>query len=42
MKEFLDKHPEPILSTHRRPRLYHRKEDLDRNLNLLRKAGMPE
>ncbi len=42
MKEFLDKHPERIRSTCRSSRLYHRKEDLDRNLNLLRKAGMPE
>ncbi len=42
MKEFLDKHPERILSTYRSPRLYHRKEDMNRYLNLLRKAGMPK
>ena len=42
MKAFLDKHPERILSNYQHPRLYKRKEDLDRYLNLLRKAGMPE
>ena len=42
MKAFLDKKPRTTLSNYRSPRLYKRKEDLDRYLNLLRKAGMPE
>ena len=42
MKAFLDKHPERTLSNYKYPRLYKRKEDQDRYLNLLRKAGMPE
>ncbi len=42
MKAFLDKRPGYTLSNYRHPRLYKRKEDLDRYLNLLRKAGMPE
>ena len=42
MKVFLDKHPRTTLSKYRSPRLYKRKKDLDRYLNLLRKAGMPE
>jgi len=42
MKAFLDKKPRTTLSNYRSPRLYKRKEDRDRYLNLLRKAGMPE
>ena len=42
MKAFLDKKPQTTLSNYRSPRLYKRKEDLDRYLNLLRRAGMPE
>ncbi len=42
MKAFLDKKPRTTLSNYRSPRLYKQKEDLDRYLNLLRKAGMPE
>jgi tetratricopeptide (TPR) repeat protein len=42
MNVFLEKHPKTTLSNYRSPRLYKRKEDLDRYLNLLRKAGMPE
>ncbi len=42
MKAFLDKKPGTTLANYRHPRLYKRKEDLDRYLNLLRKAGMPE
>ncbi len=39
---FLYKKPKTTLSNYRHARLYKRKEDLDRYLNLLRKAGMPE
>ncbi len=42
MKAFLDKNPGTTLANYRHPRLYKRKEDLDRYLNLLRKAGLPE
>ena len=42
MKAFLDKKPGTTLANYTNPRLYKRKEDLDRYLNLLRKAGMPE
>jgi tetratricopeptide (TPR) repeat protein len=42
MKAFLDKHPKRTLSNYQHPRIYKRKEDLDRYLSLLRKAGMPE
>ena len=42
MKAFLDKKPKTTMSNYKFPRLYKRKEDLDRYLNLLRKAGMPE
>lgn len=42
MNVFLEKHPKTTLSNYRSPRLYKRKKDLDRYLNLLRKAGMPE
>ncbi len=42
MNVFLAKHPKTTLSNYRSPRLYKRKVDLDRYLNLLRKAGMPE
>ncbi|MDH3581823.1 MAG: tetratricopeptide repeat protein, partial [Hyphomicrobiales bacterium] len=42
MKAFLDKHPERTLSNYQHPHLYKRKEDQDRYLSLLRKAGMPE
>ena len=42
MKAFLDKKSWSTLSNYRRPCLYKRNEDLDRYLNLLRKAGMPE
>ncbi len=42
MKAFLDKKPRSTLSNYRGPCLYKRNEDLDRYLNLLRKAGMPE
>ena len=42
MKAFLDKNPGTTLSNYRNPRLYKRAADLDRYLNLLRKAGMPE
>ena len=42
-KQFLlEKQPKTTLSNYRSPRLYKRKKDLDRYLNLLRKAGMPE
>ncbi len=42
MKAFLKKKPGRTLSNYQHPRLYKRKEDLDRYLGLLRKAGMPE
>ena len=42
MKTFLGKHPGRTIATYQHPRLYKRKDDLDRYLNLLRKAGMPE
>ncbi len=42
MKAFRDKKPRTTLSNYRSPRLYKRKEDLDRYLNLRRRAGMPE
>ncbi len=42
MKAILDKRPGMRLSNLRSARLYKRKEDTDRYLNLLRKAGMPE
>ncbi len=42
MKVFLEKKPGTTLANYRQPRLYKRKEDLDRYLDLLRKAGMPE
>jgi len=42
MKAFLDKFPKRTLSNYQHSRIYKRKEDLDRYLNLLRKAGMPE
>ena len=42
LKAFLDKKPGTTLANYRHPRLYKRKEDRDRYLNLLRKAGMPE
>ncbi len=42
MNAFRDDHPEYTLSNYKHPRLYQRKEDLDRYLDLLRKAGMPE
>ena len=42
MKTFLGKHPGRTIANYRYPRLYKRKEDLDRYLDLLRKAGMPE
>ena len=42
IKAFLDKKPGRTIATYQHPRLYKRKEDLDRYLNLLRKAGMPE
>ncbi len=42
MKAFLDKKPGRTIATYRHPRLYKRKVDLDRYLNLLRRAGMPE
>ncbi len=42
MKAFLKKKPRTTLSNYQHPRLYKRREDLDRYLNLLRKAGMPE
>jgi adenylate cyclase len=42
MKAFLDKKPQTTLSNFRSPRLYKRKEDRDRFVSLLRKAGMPE
>ncbi len=42
MKEFLDKKPRSTIATFQSPRLYKRKEDRDRFVNLLRKAGMPE
>jgi len=42
MKTFLDKHPGRTIATYQHPRLYKRKDDLDRYLNLLRKAGMPD
>ena len=42
MKAFLDKNPGYTLTNYKQPRLYKRKEDRDRYLNLLRKAGMPE
>jgi len=42
MKAFLDKNPGYTLSNYQHPRLYKRTEDLDRYLNLLRRAGMQE
>ena len=42
MKEFLDKKAGTTLSNFRSPQLYMKKEDRDRFVNLLRKAGMPE
>ncbi len=42
MKAFLDKKPGRTIATYKHPRLYKRKEDRDRYLNLLRKTGMPE
>jgi TolB-like protein/Tfp pilus assembly protein PilF len=42
MKTFLDKHSGRTIANYRHPRLYKRKEDRDRIVNLLRKAGMPE
>ena len=42
MKAFLGKKPKTTLSNYRFLRLYKRKEDLDRIVSLLRKAGMPE
>ena len=42
LKAFLDKKPGRTISNYKHPRLYMRKEDLDRYLDLLRKAGMPE
>ena len=42
MKAFLDRRPGRTIANYRHPRLYKRKEDQDRYLNLLRKAGMPE
>ena len=38
----LAKRPRTTMSNYRQPRRYKRKEDLNRYLNLLRKAGMPE
>ncbi len=42
MKAFLDKKPRSTIATFQSPRLYKRKEDRDRFVNLLRKTGMPE
>jgi TolB-like protein/Tfp pilus assembly protein PilF len=42
MKAFLDKKPGRTIANYQHPRIYKRKEDLDRYMNLLRKAGMPE
>jgi adenylate cyclase len=42
IKAFLDKKPGLTISSYRSPRLYKRREDRDRFVNLLRKAGMPE
>ena len=42
MKALLDKKPGRTIATYPHPRFYKRKEDLDRYLKLLRKAGMPE
>ncbi len=42
MKVFQAKNPAITLSNYQYPRLYKRKEDRDRLLNLLRKAGMAE
>ncbi len=42
MKAFLNKKPNTTLSNYKFPRLYKQKEDQERLLNLLRKAGMPE
>ena len=42
MNVFLGKHPKTTLSNYRSPRLYKRREDRERYLGLLRKAGMPE
>ena len=40
MKAFLDKKPRSTLSNYRSSRRYKRKEDMDRTLDLLRKAGI--
>ena len=42
MKAFLDKQPGRTIANYRLPRLYKRKKDWERFVNLLRKAGMPE
>ncbi len=42
MKAFLEKKPGLTISNWRSPQNYKRKEDRDRFVNLLRKAGMPE
>ena len=42
MKAFLDWKPGTTLANYRHPRLFKRKEDRDRYVNFLRKAGMPE
>ncbi len=42
MKTYLDKRRRTTLANFRGARRYKRKVDLDRYLNLLRKAGMPE
>ena len=42
MKAFLAKKPKTTLANYRHPHLYKRKEDRDRYVKLLRKAGMPE
>jgi tetratricopeptide (TPR) repeat protein len=42
MMAILDKYPERTISNYQHPHLYKRKEDLERYLDLLRKAGMPE
>jgi adenylate cyclase len=42
VKGFLEENPGYTLSNYKHPRIYKRKEDLERYLDLLRKAGMPE
>ncbi len=42
MKAFLAKHPGRTIANYQHPRIYKKKEDRDRYLDLLRKAGLPD